>query len=85
MRRAPIVLSSTVAGVAAVLAFNLQTGPAGTVAEAPLPTLVAPQSQASRSAKPTGIFLGPAVPNQYGTVRVQIAVDQGRVVDVRAV
>lgn len=85
MRRAPIILSSTIAGVAAVLAFNPQTGPAGTVAEAPLPALVAPQPQTSSSAKPTGIFLGPAVPNQYGIVRVQIAANRGRVVDVRAV
>lgn len=85
MRRAPIILSSTVVGVIAVLAFHPNTGPAGNVAEAPLPALVAPQSRASGATKPTGTFLGSAVPNQYGTVQVQIAADRGRIVDVRAV
>jgi len=79
MRRAPIVLTATAAGVAAVLALNPQPAAPGSVAEAPLPNLTAPGT------KREGIFLGPSIPNRYGTVQVQVAMTAGTVVDVRAV
>lgn len=79
MRRAPIVLTATVVGVAAVLAFNPQPATRGSVAEPPLPNLTAPGT------KGQGIYLGTSVPNQYGTVQVQVAMTAGKIVDVRAV
>lgn len=79
MRRAPIVLAATAAGVAAVVAFNPQPAVRGSVAEAPLPNLTA------AGGKGDGIFLGAGVPNHYGTVQVQVAMTAGKVVDVRAV
>jgi uncharacterized protein with FMN-binding domain len=79
MRRAPIVLTATAVGVAAVLAFNPRPATRGSIAEAPLPNLTAP------GAEREGIFLGPSVANRYGTVQVQVAMTAGKVVDVRAV
>jgi uncharacterized protein with FMN-binding domain len=79
MRRAPIVLAATIAGTAGVLAFNPQPQTGGSAAtEAPLPAL-------TRTAAANAIVLGPAVPNQFGTVQVQVAKANGRIVDVRAV
>lgn len=80
MRRAPIVIAATAAGVAAVLALHPQPAVRGSVAEAPLPNLTA-----AAGGTGDGIFLGAGVPNQYGTVQVQVAMAAGKVVDVRAV
>lgn len=82
MHRAPIVLSATAAGVAGVIALNPGAASSGPVAEAPLPNLAAASTASSR---PSGVFLGPAVSNQYGKVQVQVALSGGRLVDARAV
>lgn len=78
MRRAPIVLASTVAGLAGVLALQPHATPQGTVAEQPLPALTAAAS--SRNA----IVTGPMVDTRYGPVQVQVAKANGRIVEVRA-
>jgi uncharacterized protein with FMN-binding domain len=79
MRRAPIVLTATVAGTIAVLGFNPRPSTHGPATEAALPAV------SVRTSGGDGIVMGPAVPNRYGTVQVQVAMRAGRIVDVRAV
>lgn len=79
MRRALIVLTATVAGTGAVVAYNPQPALRGSVAEQALPAV------AGTAGAGDGIFLGSTVSNPYGSVQVQIAMAGGKVVDVRAV
>jgi uncharacterized protein with FMN-binding domain len=92
MRRAPIILTATIAGTAAVLAFNPRPQSLGPITEAALPAVSAkPTKPTTRShprrktSKVEGIFMGATVPNQYGPVQVQVAISAGRIVDVRAI
>lgn len=100
MRRAPIVIAGTVAGLAAVLSFKPH--------EASLPTAVAATpstgsagggsssgstgssgsggaSGSSSSAAKSGSFTGDAVATRYGTAQVKVTMKDGRIADVEAV
>jgi uncharacterized protein with FMN-binding domain len=79
MRRALIILTATVAGTGAVVAYNPQPALTGPVAERALPAI------AQTTGTGDGVFLGSAISNPYGAVQVQIAMAGGKVVDVRAV
>jgi uncharacterized protein with FMN-binding domain len=72
VRRAPLVLTATVAGVAGLLSFH----PRGPASSAAAPT-------ASPASKPSGNQIDGAVAStQYGDVQVRITVKAGKVVDV---
>jgi uncharacterized protein with FMN-binding domain len=75
MRRAPAVLSATIAGTAGVLAFHPHT-PARTATPS---AQVAPAGPGSRTAT------GAAVPTPYGDAQVRVTVRNGKLVAVEAV
>jgi uncharacterized protein with FMN-binding domain len=74
MRRAPLVLAATVAGVAGVLQFH----PSGTPAGSPGKPATAPSTVSGKRID------GDVVATQYGDVQVQITVKAGKLVDVSA-
>jgi uncharacterized protein with FMN-binding domain len=81
MRRAPIVIASTVAGVAAVLGFQPH-------ARVPLAGLAPASPPRTTSGHGTSAVLtvdGAAIPNRYGTVQVRLTARGGRIVDVAPV
>jgi uncharacterized protein with FMN-binding domain len=85
MRRAPIVLTATVAGVAGVLSFHAQPqqlSPATT----PTSTAGAPPATtgAKRATTAAGTAVGVVAQNQYGNVQVKVTVAGGKIKDVTA-
>ena len=85
MRRAPIVVTATVAGTAGVLAFHAHT-PEPTVAALATPsataTTTATPSASSSSATKTAA--GDVVPTQYGNVQLKVTVSGGKITSVEA-
>jgi uncharacterized protein with FMN-binding domain len=83
LRRAPIVLSATVAGVAAVLGFHAHqpTLPRATAAATPSGSsggAVPSSTQSARTAT------GDAIPTQYGNAQVRVTVENGRITRIEA-
>jgi uncharacterized protein with FMN-binding domain len=82
MRRSPIVLTATVAGTAAVLAFHAHT-PAASIATVTRTTT--PSSTAkTRTSGASRTATGAAIPTQYGNAQVRVTVRQGKIVTVEA-
>ena len=80
MRRAPIVLTATAAGLAAVLGFHPHARPLPT-AGAQAPTATAPAPAGGGAARQS---TGVDAPNQYGDVQVQVTTSGGRITKVTA-
>jgi uncharacterized protein with FMN-binding domain len=81
MRRAPIVLTATVAGTAGVLAFH----PHSPVVQ-PATASTTPVATATKSAGGTsGTATGEAVDTQYGPAQVKVTVEHGKITAVQAV
>jgi uncharacterized protein with FMN-binding domain len=90
MRRAPIVLSATVAGVAGVLSFKAQPqklapAPSSAVATSKASTsrpsrTTAKSSAAAKAKSATGVV----AQNQYGNVQVRVTVAGGKIKQVTA-
>jgi uncharacterized protein with FMN-binding domain len=93
MRRSPIVLTATVAGTAAVLAFHAHT-PAvqpATASSTPASSTPSPSSSSSGSGSGTGssksasrTATGTAVDTQYGAAQVRVTVKNGKIVSIQA-
>ena len=87
MRRAPIVLSATAAGVAGVLSFQAQ--PQKLTPSSPAATSKAATNTRSRTtAKSSGATktaTGAVAQNQYGNVQVRVTVAGGRIKQVTAI
>jgi uncharacterized protein with FMN-binding domain len=91
LRRAPIVIGATLAGLAGVLSYqphaNLAgrpVSPPGIVASAP----AAPSARSGRPARPaprTVTIVGDDAPNEYGDVQVRVKVRGTKIVSVDAV
>ncbi len=81
MRRAPIVITATAAGLAAVLGFQPHSR-ALPAAGAQAPTATAPGPASNGSARQ---LTGADAPNQYGDVQVRITSSGGRITQVTAV
>jgi uncharacterized protein with FMN-binding domain len=89
MRRAPIVLTATVAGVAGVLSFHAHPQPLAVVAASP------PSSSAGSTRSTTQVTSGSSTAptsatgavsqNQYGSVQVKVTVAGGKIKQVTAV
>jgi uncharacterized protein with FMN-binding domain len=84
MRRSPIVLTTTIAGTAAVLAFHphaamVQAGPATT---APSASTSAPATSSDGSGN--GTATGDAVGTRYGNAQVRVTVTGGKIVQIDA-
>jgi uncharacterized protein with FMN-binding domain len=85
MRRAPIVLTATIAGTAGVLAFHPHT-PAvqtATAATATATTTASPSS-ASGTTTSSATATGDAVATQYGDAQVRVTVRNGKIVKIEA-
>ena len=81
MRRAPIVLAATAAGVAAVLGYHPHSRPL------PSAGVQATAASASAPGKAGAVrqLTGADAPNQYGDVQVRVTTAGGRVTQVAAV
>jgi uncharacterized protein with FMN-binding domain len=81
MRRAPIILTVTAAGLAAVLGYQPHTGPLQSgAAQAPVASAPAPTTGGA-----VRQFTGSDSPNQYGDVQVRVTTSGGRITRVAAV
>jgi uncharacterized protein with FMN-binding domain len=92
MRRAPIVLFATVAGVAGVLSFHAQPQKLTPVASAPASSgnvAAAPSKSSGTKTKKAGTAAktatGAVAQNQYGNVQVRVTVAGGKITQVTAV
>ncbi len=97
MRRAPIVVSATIAGTAAVLAFHPRT-PAAPTAPAATTSAESSAAQSSGSSSGTtggtgaagtragvsGIATGDSIATRYGNAQVRVTVKDGKIVQIDA-
>lgn len=83
MQRAPIVLSATVAGLAATLGFQAHPA-ASTTAAAPTTTAATSSSPTTASAT-TKTVTSAVESNQYGNVQLKVTIASGRITKVEAV
>jgi uncharacterized protein with FMN-binding domain len=83
MRRAPIAIAATAAGLAAVLGYHPHSRPPATAtARAPAASTPAPaRSTPARSTRVRQVT-GTDVPNQYGDVQVRLTSAGGRITKV---
>ncbi len=90
MRRAPIVLAGTAAGLAAVLSFkphqpSLPTTTAATASAAtPAPASSPSSSSSSKSTSGTRTATGDSIPTQYGNAQVRVTVSGGKITKIEA-
>jgi uncharacterized protein with FMN-binding domain len=90
MKRAPIVLSATVAGVAGVLSFHAQPQKLTPVGPSPTTSKAAPATSTQSGTKTktstaTKTATGAVAQNQYGNVQVRVTVAGGKITKVAAV
>lgn len=76
MRRAPIVIAGTVAGMAAVLSFKPH--------EAAVPKAVAATATPATSSG-NDTFTGSAISTRYGTAQVKVTIKNGKITNIVAV
>jgi uncharacterized protein with FMN-binding domain len=83
MRRTPIVLTATVAGLVGVLGVHPQNqGPLVAATPVSAPKAAAPSRSGSASATPSSQPVsadGPAIPNPYGAVQVRVTAASGKI------
>ena len=81
MRRAPVVIAATAAGLALVLGYHPQGRPLPSASSSP-PAATAPAPAGSGAARQV---TGADAPNQYGDVQVRVTSAGGRITQVSAV
>ncbi len=89
MRRAPIVLTGTAAGLAAVLSFkphqpSLSAAASRSATPAPATSTPAPTSTATATATSTRTATGDVEPTQYGNAQVRVTVSGGKITKIEA-
>jgi uncharacterized protein with FMN-binding domain len=87
MRRAPLVLSATAAGLGAVLSYHAQPkAPVGVTTGATATTATATSTPAAKSGSGAAAHsaTGAAVANRYGVVQVKVTVSGGKITSVTA-
>jgi uncharacterized protein with FMN-binding domain len=91
MRRAPIVLTATAAGLAAVLSFKAREPALPTAAAAAASSTAAPSQtpsatapKASSSTKGAKVATGDAIPTRYGNAQVRVTVAGGKITKIEA-
>jgi uncharacterized protein with FMN-binding domain len=85
MRRAPIVLTATVAGTAGVLAFHPRTPAVPTATASTRATATATAAATKSAGTGSGTATGDAVDTQYGPAQVRVTVKDGKITAVQAV
>jgi uncharacterized protein with FMN-binding domain len=87
MRRAPIVLTATAAGLAAVLSFKARepTLPTASAATATSPAPGAtPAAPATSNSSRSKVATGDSIPTRYGNAQVRVTVSGGKITKVEA-
>ncbi|MDX6678962.1 MAG: hypothetical protein QOE31_3014 [Solirubrobacteraceae bacterium] len=88
MRRSPIVLSATIAGTAAILAFHPQAPTTRTVtASTPSATPASTSSSSATSssnASIAGSATGQSIATRYGNAQVRVTVKSGKITKIEA-
>ena len=88
MNRAPIILTATVAGVAATLGFNARTAhpaPSPKVATSAAPAAASGSPSSSSSSSSTKTVTSDAVATQYGDVQLKVTVAGGKITKIAAI
>jgi uncharacterized protein with FMN-binding domain len=94
MKRAPIVLSATVAGTAAVLGFHahntvsplaVASTKAGSPASSSTTTTKSTNTKSAKASAGTKTALGDAMSTRYGPAQVRVTVSNGKIVKIEAV
>jgi uncharacterized protein with FMN-binding domain len=80
VKRAPIVLAATAAGLAATLGFHPHSS-----TPTPAAALTAPSPSTSSSSSSTGTVTGDAVATQYGNVQLVVTISGGRITRIEPV
>ena len=88
MKRAPVVLTATAAGLAATLGFsahpNAPSAVAGTTTTTTQPATTS--TSAAKSSSSSGkTVTGPAVSTRYGNVQLKVTISGGKITDIQAV
>jgi uncharacterized protein with FMN-binding domain len=83
LRRAPIVITATVAGMAAVLNFKPHE-PALPSAKASSSTAAAAAPATKTTTNGTKVVTGDAISTRYGNAQVRVTIKDGRITDVEA-
>lgn len=85
MRRSPLVLTATIAGTAAVVAFNPSQDPGAPLVVNALPTSSSAKGTASGATpgSSSSTTTGRAVSMQFGTVQVQAILREDQLIEVR--
>src|SRR3954449_2022850 len=89
MRRAPIVLTATAAGLAAVLTFDahepkLPTATASASGSSPSPTPAPTTAAGSSSTSAAKTATGDAIDTRYGAAQVRVTISGGKITKVEA-
>jgi uncharacterized protein with FMN-binding domain len=87
MRRAPIVLTGTAAGLAAVLSFKPHQPSLSAAASrtpAPATATATPTATGTPAASGTKTADGDVVPTQYGNAQVRVTVSGGKITKIEA-
>ncbi len=79
MKRAPIVLTATAAGLAAMLGFHAHTPQAAT------PAATATASASSSTSTSSSAVTGDAVATRYGDIQLKVTISGGKIVKIEAV
>jgi uncharacterized protein with FMN-binding domain len=90
MKRAPIVVLSTIAGTAGVLGFHahapaVQAAGATTATTTATATATSTGASSSKGTTASGTATGTAVDTRYGPAQVKVTVKDGKIVSVEAV
>jgi uncharacterized protein with FMN-binding domain len=85
MRRAPIVISATVLGTAAVLGFHSHKAVAPLAAATAPTSTPRPSTSSTSSRSGTKIATGDAMQTRYGPAQVRVTVSNGKIIKVEAV
>src|SRR3954469_9338225 len=89
MRRSPIVLTATAAGLAAVLSFDahepkLPTATASASGSSPSPTPAPTTAAGSSSTSAAKTATGDAIDTRYGAAQVRVTISGGKITKVQA-
>jgi uncharacterized protein with FMN-binding domain len=82
MRRAPIVLTATAAGLAAVLSFKAREPALPTASASAATSTAAPSAPTTTAAGK--VATGDAIPTRYGNAQVRVTVSGGKITKVEA-
>jgi uncharacterized protein with FMN-binding domain len=85
VKRAPVVLAATVAGVAATLGFNPRSQTPATTPAVVATTSPSTSSSSASAAASAKTATSDAVSTRYGPVQLKVTISGGKITDVQAV